>query len=777
MAISTLPRGSQEAAPIDTGLWPGPDQGDLEDGPGKSRARLVRRLAQTLRHFGRGPDAGPAWARPALLVLLAVTAGLYLWDLGASGWANSFYSAAVQAGTRSWKAFFFGSSDSSNFITVDKPPAALWVMEISARIFGLSSWSILVPQALEGVAAVAVLYATVRRWASAGAGLVAAAVMALTPVAALMFRFNNPDALLVLLLCGAAYATTRAIEKGSTRWLIFAFSLVGLGFITKMMQAFLVVPGMAAAYFWAAPYSFWRRVRQLAAAGVAMVLSAGWWVAAVMLTPAADRPYIGGSQDNNLLNLIFGYNGFGRITGNESGSVVAGGARGTSGQWGPTGLTRLFGSEMGSQISWLLPAALVLLAAVLIATCRQSRTSRTRASMVIWGGWLLVTGLVFSLAQGIIHPYYTVALAPAIGAIIGIGSWFLWARRSALWARVVMGATVAGTSVWGAILLDRVPSWHPWLRTAILVAGWAAGALLIVSPYLGRVFPEPIAGVAGRVARSAVVGVAAMAVLAGPAAYTVATVATPHSGSIPSAGPASAALAGFPGGGGGFAGGPGGGGAGFSPGRAGSFGPGSTSTGRGARPGAGFGAGFGAGTGGGFGGSSGGGQFTPGGTSGSQNASRPSARTGRTGSSARGGFTPGGTARSSNPGGGLGGLLNSSTPSAAITAALRSNASDYTWVAAVVGSNEASGYQLAAREPVMAIGGFNGTDPAPTLAEFEHYVKEKKIHYFIASGSGFGGPSGAGSDDGSLITSWVESHFTASTIGGVTVYDLSAGTK
>ena len=212
-------------------------------GPTSSRAVIPGAGQRRSRSLARGRASDPAWVRPALLILLAVTATLYLWDLGASGWANSFYSAAVQAGTKSWKAFFFGSSDSSNFITVDKPPAALWVMEISARIFGLSSWSLLVPQALEGVAAVAVVYATVRRWSSAGAGLLAGAVMALTPVAALMFRYNNPDALLVLLLCGAAYATTRAIDKASTRWLILAFSLVGLGFITKMMQAFLVVAG------------------------------------------------------------------------------------------------------------------------------------------------------------------------------------------------------------------------------------------------------------------------------------------------------------------------------------------------------------------------------------------------------------------------------------------------------------------------------------------------------------------------------------------------------
>ncbi len=331
MAITTLPRSGENGARIDPLTAPGPTISDEHPGRGPFR--------RTLRRVARGPAGDPAWPVPPCCWSWpsppVFTFGTWERQVG----PTAFILRPCKQAAKSWKAFFFGSSDASNFITVDKPPAALWVMEISARIFGLSSWSILVPQALEGVAAVAVLYAAVKRWSSAGAALIAATVMALTPVAALMFRFNNPDALLVLLLCGAAYATTVAVEKSSSRWLIFAFSLVGLGFITKMMQAFLVVPGMAAAYFLAAPVTFWRRVRQLALGAVAMVVSAGWWVAAVVLTPAADRPYIGGSQDNNLLNLIFGYNGFGRITGNESGSVVGGGARGTAGQWGPTGLT------------------------------------------------------------------------------------------------------------------------------------------------------------------------------------------------------------------------------------------------------------------------------------------------------------------------------------------------------------------------------------------------------------------------------------------------------
>ena len=301
------------------------------------------------RRVWRGPESDPAWARPAFFGLLAVAGALYLWNLGASGWANSYYAMAVQAGTKSWKAFLFGSLDAGNSITVDKAPASLWVMEISARIFGLNSWSILVPQALEGVAAIGLVYAAVKRWFGAPAALLAGAVMALTPVAALMFRFNNPDALLVLALVAGAYALTRALERGQTWWLVLAFSCVGVGFLAKELQALLVIPAFAFAYAIAGPPKLGRRAAQLAAAGGAFLLSAGWWVAIVQLWPASSRPYIGGSQNNSLWNVLFGYNGFGRLTGNETGSVVGGRAQGTAGRWGPTGLLRMFNAQFGGR--------------------------------------------------------------------------------------------------------------------------------------------------------------------------------------------------------------------------------------------------------------------------------------------------------------------------------------------------------------------------------------------------------------------------------------------
>jgi 4-amino-4-deoxy-L-arabinose transferase-like glycosyltransferase len=660
------------------------------------RGRLTRLV--------RGSERDPRWVRPGLIALLVLTALLYTVGLSRNGWANDFYAAAVQAGTKSWKAFFFGSSDSSNFITVDKTPAFLWVMDISARIFGLNYWSVLVPQALEGVATVGVLYATVCRWFGPAAGLLAGVAVALTPVAALMFRYNNPDALLTLLLTVAAYAVTRAIEAGKTRWLVLAGALLGFGFLAKMLQAFLVLPGFAVAYLVAGPRGLGRRLLQALAGGAAVLLAAGWWVAAVLLTPPPDRPYIGGSTNNNILDLTFGYNGFGRLDGNETGSVGLGG-HGVAATGGSTGLTRLFAADMGGQISWLLPAALIALVALLWGTRRAPRTDRIRAAALVWGGWLLVTGVVFSYMAGIIHSYYTIALAPAIGALAGIGAVQLWRVRNgwrgherSWFGRGVLAAGIVVTAVWSYVLLDRAPAWYPWLRAAVLFAGLGAGAALTAGYWLA----SAAATAWGRaVLVVAPVCLALVAALAGPFAYSLDAVATPHTGALPTAGPTVTAF-----------GGPGGaGGAGF------------------ARRGFGHGGGFGGGgpgRGGGFGGG-------------------------------RGGFG----------GGGLGG---STQVSSALTTLLKGGASGYRWVAATVSSDSAAPLQLASGEPIMSIGGFNGTDPAPTLTQFKRYVADHEIHYFVGANSdSFGGGSG----DAAQITAWVKAHFRAQTVGGETVYELS----
>jgi 4-amino-4-deoxy-L-arabinose transferase-like glycosyltransferase len=472
-------------------------------------------------HVGVRRD--PSWARPALLALLLFTALAYIWDLSASGNANAFYAAAVQAGTKSWKAFFFGSLDSANFITVDKPPASLWVMSLSGRIFGFSSWSMLVPQALEGVAAVGLLYASVKRWFGAGPGLAAGAIFALTPVAALMFRFNNPDALLVLMLVAGAYCVTRALETAGTRWVLAAGVMIGAAFLAKMMQAFLVLPAFAAVYTIAAPTTLPRRIWQLLAGAATLLVSAGWWVAVVALWPASSRPYIDGSSSNSILDLITGYNGLGRIFG--SGGSAGGGAAGFGGASGPA---RLFNDVMGGQVSWLLPAAALALIAGLWARRREPRTDRMRAALLLWGGWLIVTALVFSLSRGVIHSYYTVALAPPIGALVAIGGVLLWSNRTKPAARVLAAVAVGGSAAWAYDLLDRTPTWQPWLRNVIAIAGALSVLGLLIAPSIACL---------RRRATFAAAVLGAIASMAGPIAYTIDTVTTAHTGSLPAAGP------------------------------------------------------------------------------------------------------------------------------------------------------------------------------------------------------------------------------------------------
>lgn len=650
------------------------------------------------------PEADrPHWpARLSLAGLLVAVAVLYLWGLSASGYANSFYSAAAQAGSKSLTAWFFGSLDAGNSITVDKPPAAIWLMALSVRLFGLSSWSILVPEALLGVASVATVYATVRRsllaWNTAAglrrsaahwAALTGAAAFALTPVATLMFRFNNPDALLVFTMLLASYFTVRASEHAGRKWLIFAGVAIGFGFLTKMLQAFLILPALAIAYWVAAPASAKKKLIDLLAAFAAVVVSAGWYVAIVELVPASSRPYIGGSQSNSLLELILSYNGLGRITGNEVGSVGGGGGGG--GQWGSVGVLRMFEGVSGGMVSWLIPAALALGIGALVLAGRQWRAQpadRPAAALasgaIIWLGWLVVTAGVFSFMAGIYHDYYTVALAPAIGGAVGVGGGALWAYRDRLWVRLLLGLTSVGTGVWAVALLARAGGSYLTFGWLLLALATGAGVALIWADRL----PHAVA--------SAALALALAAGLGGPLAYSLNTASTAHTGSIVTAGPVSS---------GGRGGGPGGGQG--APGDGGPGGPG--------------------------GGGRGGGQ---------------------------GGFGGG-------QGDGMGGLLNGANVSSEVISMLTSQASSYTWVAATVGAQNAASYQLATGFPVMAIGGFNGSDPSPTLAQFQALVKEGKIHYFIA---GSVGNANGGSDSSSQITSWVEQNFTQSD----GLYDLTA---
>ncbi|MFF8962016.1 ArnT family glycosyltransferase [Streptomyces globisporus] len=709
----------------------------------------------------RGSGPSPRWARPALYGLLLVVGLAYVYNLSASGYANSFYSAAVQAGSQSWKALFFGSLDSANAITVDKPPAALWPMALSVRLFGLNSWAILAPQVLMALATAAVLNSAVRRRFGPVAGLIAVAVFALTPVAALMFRFNNPDALLALLMTVTVWCVLRALERGRTTWLLWAGAAVGFAFLTKTLQAFLILPPLAVLYAVCAPVPVRKRIGQLALSALTMVVAGGWWVAIVELLPASSRPYVGGSQNNSFLELTFGYNGLGRINGEETGSVGGGGGgRGGGGGWGETGIGRMFNSEIGGQIAWLLPAALILLVAGLWLTRKAARTDSARAAFIAWGGALVMTAAVFSFMAGIFHQYYTVALAPYIAALVAMGVTVLWEERGAWWPRAVLAGTVLATALWAYVLLGRTPDYLPWLRWSVLAGGIAGALGLLV---VGRV--------GGRGLALAVVGLSCAVSLAGPTAYTVSTLNSGHQGSIVTAGPSAGGfgMGGGPGGGGGRPGGPGGGDGGQ---RGGVQQP----------PGQGQTQGQAQAQGNQQGNAPGGMPTLPGGTG-----------TG-TGTGTIPGFGEGIRGGGGGGGGGMGGLLNGATVDAEAKALLTKDADDYTWVAAAVGAQNAASYQLATGDPVMAIGGFNGSDPLPTLAQFKKYVAEGRIHYFV-SGGGLGGGTGGGMRGGtageggggmgggpggmgssgtsSQISSWVTENFTEVTVGSATFYDLT----
>ena len=600
------------------------------------------------------------WDRVGLALLLIATAVMYLWNITINGMGNQFYAAAAQAGSKNWEALLFGSLDPHNFITVDKPPVSQWVMGLSGQIFGFSSASMMVPQALMAVASVALLYGAVQRISGPRIGLLAGAVLALTPVAALMFRFNNPDAVMVLLMTAAAYCTVRAVQLGSPRWLALAAVALGFAFLAKMLEGLMVAPALAAAYLIAAPTTVRARLRHVGVAAVAFVVSAGWFVVLTLLWPASSRPYIAGSTDNNFMNLVLGYNGFARVLGkNHMGfstpdNVVgtsAGAQLHTGGHGGfafgdqSQGLTRLFSGEFGFEIGWLVPAALLATVLVMLSRGRAPRTDLTRAAAILFGGWLIVDGLVLSFMHGSIHAYYCLSIAPPVAAMFAIGVREVWQRREKWFYRVGLAALLGGTGVWGWWILGRNASWLPGLRWTIVAVAVVAVVVLLV-----RRFPV------------AALGAGLAAALAGPAVYAIVTVGQPHEGGGPSVGPADAS-------------------------RHGHFG---------------------------FG----------------QNKDNP-----------------------------------------ALDAMLKGTDSE--WSAAISRSSSAADLELSTDTAVMAIGGFSGSDPAPTLDEFKNDVAQHKVAYYVVVNDHGHGPGWGNNRGHADIAKWVATTFSSTSVGNATVYNLS----
>jgi 4-amino-4-deoxy-L-arabinose transferase-like glycosyltransferase len=639
-------------------------------------ARPLTDVRSRLLGIVRGRSDEALWVRPALLGVLALAAVLYVWNLTVSGYANTYYSAAALAGSQTWSAWFFGSFDANNFITVDKPPLSTMVMGLSVRIFGLSAWSILLPEALVGVGTVGVLFLTVKRSFGPAAAVIAGAVMALTPAAVMIFRFNNPDALLTFLLVVSAWALLHAVDRGSLRWMAFAASLVGLAFLTKYLQAYLVLPGYALVFGFSANTTLRRRLIGLVVAMVTVFVTSGWWVAIVEMLPTGSKPFIGGSTSGSPLDLIFGYDGLGRIFG---GSGPGGGGFGGGGFSGEVGPLRLFNDQMFGEIAWFIPLALVCLVVGLWRRRWAARTDLAMAGYLLWGGWFVVTAIVFSYMSGVIHSYYAVALAPAVAALVGAGLVDLWGVRLRIWlGGVAVGLACLATAWFGWQLLDRTPGFAAGIGPAgVAVALVAVLALVAVSvPRLSE------NGVARRIA----FGAAALglgAALLAPAAYAVETMQTAYGGGDPHPGPGAASSQ-FDGGLGGLGG-------------------------LGILPGGGF-------PGGGF----------PGG--------------GLSGGGGRGGF---------------GGGLATGAENDAMLNYLVANRGTAAWIVAADSSQQAGTIELATGLPVMAMGGFTGSDPTPTLDQLKSYVASGELRFVLVDGLGGGG--GFGGSDTTDRTSWVTS--------------------
>ncbi|MFF4014490.1 glycosyltransferase family 39 protein [Streptomyces sp. NPDC001843] len=662
------------------------------------------------------PEAAPRWSLPALIAILILAAVLYSWNLSGSS-LNSFYSAAVYSGTKSWEAWFFGSLDAGNFITVDKPPFALMIMGLSCRILGYGTWQMMAPEIAAALGTIWILHASVKRVFGHAAAAIAALVLALTPITVAINRDNNPDTVLVFLMVAGAALALRATRDDRLLPLLGSAVCFGLAFNTKMLQGYIALPAVFAVYVYASRLGRRKKAVNLALAAVALAVSSFWWATAVSLVPADDRPYIGGSTDGSAWNLIMGYNGLGRVFGGEGNGGGGGGGGGTFA--GTAGIGRMFNDILGGQISWLIPFAAIACVGGLVLCGRAPRTDLTRAALVLWGGWLGLHYLTFAMAEGTMHPYYTTALAPGIAALTGAGGVMLWRAfrgGDARWSWV-LPAGLAVTGVWATVLLRRASGWNTWLWPAV----GGLMALAVVGLFVFR---------SGNRARllAASVAAAIVAALAGPTAYAASPAfASSRGGGMggtnPTAGPSTGN--GGPGGGG-----PGGG----MPGGSRQGGQASGELPGGGQPGQ-------MTPGGGDG------ELPQGGAPGGQGAGRPGGQGGELPGGRRGGFGGGGT-------GGMGGMGGADS---GLVSYLEKHQDGAKWLLAVSNSQSAGQLIISTGKPVISMWGFTGSDQAMTLAKLKELVKKGELHYIQLGGGGMGGNSSLNQQ----ITAWVEKNGTA----------------
>ena len=591
------------------------------------------------------------WTLPALLVL---TGALYLFGALHNGMANSYYAAAVQAASQDWTAWLFGSLDAANYVSVDKPPLATMLMGLSARLFGFSSFSMLLPSVLAGVGSVWLVYGAVKRQFGFTSAVIAGATLMLTPVAALMFGFNNPDAILTLMLTASGYAFLRSLEgKRPLLWLGLVGLFTGLAFNAKMLQGLMVLPAMVLVYLVFAKPPIVTRFLHVMFAGVITTMSTLWWSVLVWLTPAGSRPWVGSTNDNNIWSLIFGYNGFGRLLGGRGmgGGPGGGHGPGSTGFGGQTGIFRIFNNDFGPNIAWLLVLALAGGGLLLWILRKTPRTNRGRAAVMFWMLWLLIHIVIFSMTSGVIHPYYVVVMAPAVAALVGISLPFLWGayvrRKLYAWLLPVLVGVTAVTTV---IILGYTGTMI-WLMWIVGLLGLAGMIGLLINLYAPRRWLQ----------NSAIVTALAACTLA-PTVYTLATVNVAHTGSIPTAGPSSTAMQG-----------------------------------------------------------------------------------------------------SNN---------ETSQADSQLVQYLLRHQHGATWLVAVASANESAAIQLTSGQPVMAVGGFNGSDTPLTLEQLKQLIKDGKVNYYAISSHGHGGGPGGGNNE---IAAWVKQTGTVVNYGGsdVTLYKLS----
>jgi 4-amino-4-deoxy-L-arabinose transferase-like glycosyltransferase len=644
-------------------------------------------------------------ARPELAGVMTVAAALNLWGLSINGFANTYYSAAVRSMTTSWHNFVFISLDRTGLMTVDKPPLALWVQALSARVFGFNSLSLLIPQALMGVAATGLIYDLTRRRFGRPAGFAAGLALAATPVVVAVSRHNNPDELLVLCCVAALWFTVRALETGRTRWLIWAGVCVGLGFETKMGVALMVVPGIAAAYLYVAPRGYLTAIRQLLAGGASLAVVGLAWPVLVTLTPAVDRPWISGTSDNSIWSLIFSYNGVGRIAGQTGGPGGAAGPGGGGGGLfgGSTGIFRLLQSSLGDQAGWLLGFAVVVGAGLLVSTRLRRRDPRTGWLIAI-GGAFATTALVFSFASGIFHPYYVSFLAPFTAALIGAGVGL--ALSGTLTGRVTAALAIVAGAVTELIVLGTLSGAESWTKP-LIIAGAVLGALA-----LGLTFSPRL--------RIGLLAAALAGLFVAPAAWAVQTLNHATSSTFPAGGPATAGGFGGPGGGPGGHGGFGG----F--GRRGGFGPGA-------------GAGFAGGPPPGFAPGAVGGQAPSGGQvpapSGGQTPASGGVQSlfGGAGS----GTTTARAARGRGFGGagGVGGPGGFGGDSATLQAAIRYAKAHGGGAIGVSSQSSAASAILSSNADVAGLGGFSGRESSVTASWIAMKVRTGRLRWVIDDSS------------------------------------------